>query len=127
LEGRERRNATGSQLWQKLARPCLKIRPGMVMHMTVPATGEMEVGGSLCKTSLGKISTSPYLENKLEPKVLGTLLKWYRICQTLNSISNSSKKKTYKGCFHSVFAINPINPSRTSARSLPYFSLKQAF
>jgi uncharacterized protein (DUF736 family) len=41
----------------------------------IPATQEVEVGGSWSKASLGK-SGGPYLENKLKARRLESWLKW---------------------------------------------------
>jgi hypothetical protein len=48
----------------------------------IPATWEVEVGGSQFKANQGKVSWRPYLKNKLKAKELGaqvvegTVLAW---------------------------------------------------
>jgi hypothetical protein len=42
----------------------------------IPATLEVEAGGSRFKAIPGKVSVKSYLKNKLKAKRLGTWLKW---------------------------------------------------
>jgi hypothetical protein len=51
------------------------LRPGEVDITIVPATQEVEVGGSCLEASLGKVSKRSYLGKKKKAKGLGMWLK----------------------------------------------------
>jgi hypothetical protein len=52
-------------LRKKLSKPCLKNKPGVVMHSFVPVTQE-EAGGLQFEVNPDKFSVSPYLKTKLK-------------------------------------------------------------
>jgi hypothetical protein len=60
---------------QKLVRPYLENKPGILLHISViPAVQEVEVGGLWFPASPGKVSLRPYLKTKL--KGFRAWLKW---------------------------------------------------
>jgi hypothetical protein len=69
----------------------------------IPATQEVEVGGSLSETILDKVSVRPYLTNKLKSKGLGAWLRCYTLGHEFNpqnhqnNNNNNNNNESFSG------------------------------
>jgi hypothetical protein len=62
--------------WKKCIHSREVIQQGVVVYIIVPATQEVEIGGSWSEACPGKANTRLYLENKQKSKRAGGWLMW---------------------------------------------------